>query len=183
MGVEFCQRLFLHLLIWFLSCNLLIWYITLIDFCILKNPCIPGINPAWLWYPLNCMESLGLQEDPVHPKGNQSWIFTGRTDAEAETPVLWVPDVKNWLIGKDPDAGKDWKQEQKGMREDEIGWHHQLDRHEFEQALGFGDGQGSLACCSLWCHKELDTTEQLNWTEHNTNNSPRITILVVSEYQ
>ena len=103
--------------------------------------------------PLDCKEILS-----INPKGNQPWIFIGRTDAEAEAPILWSPDVKNWLIGKDPDAGKDWRQEQKGMREDEIGWHHQLDRHEFEQALGFGDGQGSLACCSPWCHKELDTT-------------------------
>ena len=101
---------------------------------------------------------------PVHPKGNQPWIFTGRTDAEA--PILWPPDGKNWLIGKDPDAGKDWKQEEKGMTEDEMfGWHHRLDGHEFEQAPGVGDGQGSLECCSPWGHKELDMTEKLNWTE------------------
>ena len=104
---------------------------------------------------------------PVHPKGNQSWIFIGRTDAEVETPILWPPDVKNWLIGKDPDAGKDWRQEEKGTTEDEmVGWHHRLDGHEFEQAPEVGDGQGSLACCSPWGHKELDTTEQLNWS-HN----------------
>ena len=103
---------------------------------------------------------------PVHPKGNQSWIFIGRTDAEAETPILWPPDGKNWLIGKDPNAGKDSRQEEKGMTEDEIvGWHHQLDGHEFEQAPGVGDGQGSLACCSPWDCKESDTTELLNWTE------------------
>jgi len=96
---------------------------------------------------------------PVNPKGNQSWIFIGRTDAEAETLILWPPDAKNWLIGKDPDAGKDWRQEEKGMTEDEmVGWHHRLDRHEFEQASGVGDGQGSLACCGPWGHKELDTT-------------------------
>ena len=84
---------------------------------------------------------------PVHPEGNQSWVFTGRTDAEAETPILWPPDVKNWLTGKDPEAGKDWRQEEKGMTEDEmVGWHHRLDGHEFEQTLGVGDGQGSLAC-------------------------------------
>ena len=101
----------------------------------------------------------------VHPKGNQSWIFIGRTDAEAETPILWQPDAKNWLIGKDPDAGKDWRQNEKGMTEDEmVGWHHQLNGCEFEQALGVGDGQGSLACCSPWGCKELDMTEQLNWT-------------------
>ena len=86
---------------------------------------------------------------PVTPKGNQSWIFIGRTDAETETPILWPPDAKNWPIWKDPDAGKDWGQEEKGMTKDEmVGWHHWLDGHEFEQALGAGDGQGSLACCS-----------------------------------
>ena len=102
----------------------------------------------------------------AHPKGNQTWIFIGRTDAEAETPILWPPDVKNWLIGKDPDAGKDWRQEEKGITEDEmVGWHHQLNGHEFEQALGVGDGQGSLACCSPWGRKESDMIEWLNWTE------------------
>ena len=102
---------------------------------------------------------------PVNPKGNQCWIFIGRTDAEAETPILWPPDAKNWLTGKDPDAGKDWGQKKKGTKEDEmVGWHHWLNGHEFEQAPGVGDGQGSLACCSPWGHKELDTTEQVNWT-------------------
>ena len=102
----------------------------------------------------------------VNPKENQSWIFTGRTDTETETPVLWPPDVKSWLFGKDPDAGKDWGQEEKGMTEDEtVGWHHRLDGHEFEQAPGVGDRQGGLECCSPWGHKESDMTEQLNWTE------------------
>ena len=88
------------------------------------------------------------------------------TNAEAEAPVLWPPDLKNWLIGKDPDAGKDWRQEEKGMTEDKIvGWHHRLNGHEFEQAPEVGDGQGSLACCSPWGHKESDTTAWLNWTE------------------
>ena len=101
---------------------------------------------------------------PIHPKGNQSWVFIGRTDVEVETPILWPPDVKSWLICKDPDAGKDWRQE-KGKTEDEmVGCHHWLDGHEFEQAPGFGDGQGSLACCSPWGCKELYTTERLNWT-------------------
>ena len=110
-------------------------------------------------------KSLGLQGDTVDPKGNQSWIFTGRTDAEAETLLHWPPDVKNWLIGKDPDAGKDWRQG-KGTTEDEmVGWYHQLDGHEFEQALGIGDGQESLVCCSPWGLKESDMTEQLNWTD------------------
>ena len=105
---------------------------------------------------------------PVNPKGNQPWIFIERTDAEAETPILWPPDVKNWLTGKDPDAGKDWRQEEKGMTEDVmVGWHHQLNGYEFEQALQIGDGQGSLACCSPWTHKESDTTEWLNWIELN----------------
>ena len=98
--------------------------------------------------------------------GNQSWIFIGRTDAEAETPILWPPDEKNQVIGKDPDAGKDWRQEEKGTTEDEmVGWHHWLDRHEFEQASGIGDGLVALVCCSPWGRKELNTTERLNWTE------------------
>ena len=101
---------------------------------------------------------------PVNPKGNQPWIFTGRTDAEAEAPILWPPDAKSQIIGKDPDAGKDWGQEEKGMTEDEmIGWHHQLNRHESEQIPEDSEGQGSLACCSPWGWKESDTTEQVNW--------------------
>ena len=98
---------------------------------------------------------------PVNPKGNQPWIFIGRVDAEALT--LWSSDVNSWLIGKVPDAGKDWRQEEKGTTEDEmVGWYHQLNGHEFEQALGNSLGQGSLAYCSSWDHKELDTTEWLN---------------------
>ena len=104
---------------------------------------------------------------PVNPKGNQSWIFIGRTDAEAETPILWPPDAKSWLIWKDPDAGKDRGQEKKGMTEDEmVGWYHQLNGHEFEQAPGVGDGQGRLACCSPWGHRvghEWATELNLNW--------------------
>ena len=93
-------------------------------------------------------------------------IVIGRTDAEDEMPIFWPPDAKNWLIGKDTDAGQDWGQEEKGTSEDEmVGWHHWFDGHEFEQAPGVGDGQGSLVCCSPWGHKELDTTERLNWTE------------------
>ena len=95
---------------------------------------------------------------------DQYWIFIGRNDAEPEAPILWPPDVKYWLIGKEPDDGKDWRQEEKGTAEDKmVGWHHWLNRHEFEQAPGLGDGQDSLACCSPWGHKELDTTEWLNW--------------------
>ena len=97
---------------------------------------------------------------PVHPKGNQSWMFIGRTDAEAEAPILWPHDAKSWLIRKDPDAGKDWRQEEKGKIEDEVvGWHHLLNGHEFEQAQWFGVEKGSLACCSPWCCKEWDITE------------------------
>ena len=96
---------------------------------------------------------------PVNPKGNQTWIFTGRTDAEAEAPILCLPDVKNWLTGKDSDAGKDWGQEEKGMTEDEmVGCHHWLNGHEFEQTQGDNEGQGNLLCCSPWGHNESDMT-------------------------
>ena len=111
--------------------------------------------------PLDCKEI-----QPVHLKGDQSWVFIGRTDVEAETPILWPPDAKSWLIWNDSDAGKDWGQEEKVMTEDEMaGWHHRLNGHGFGWTPGVGDGQGGLACCSSWGHKELDTTEQLNWTE------------------
>jgi len=110
--------------------------------------------------PLDCKD---IQS--VHPKGSQSWMFIGRTDAEAETPILWSPDVKSWLIWKDPVAGKDWGQE-KGMTEDEMfGWYHWLNGHGFGWTPGIGDGQGGLVCCSSWGCKELDTTDQLKWTE------------------
>ena len=110
--------------------------------------------------PLDCKEI-----QLVHPKGNQSWIFTGRTDVKAETRILWPPDVKNWLLGNIPDTGKDWRQE-KGTTEDEmVGWHHRLDGHESEEAPGDGHGQGKLACSSPWGGKESDTTERLKWTE------------------
>ena len=100
--------------------------------------------------------------EPVNSKGNQPWIFIGRADAEAETPILWPLNAKSWLSGEDPDAGKDWKQEEKGMTEDEmIGWHHQLNGHESEQTLGDGERQGSLVCCNPWGHKESDMTD---WT-------------------
>ena len=117
---------------------------------------------VWCWRKLlSVLDSKEIK--PSNPKGNQPWIFIGRTDAEAEAQILWPPDVKSWLIRKDPDAGKDWSQEQKGMTEDEmVRWHHWLNGHEFEQAPGVGDGQGSLECCSPWGCKELDTTEWLN---------------------
>ena len=109
--------------------------------------------------PFDCKEV-----KPVNPKGSQSWIFIGRTDAEAS--IIWPPDVKNWLIGKDPDAGRDWRQEEKETTEDEmVGWHHRLNGCEFGWTLGVGDGQGSLVCCNSWDHKESDMTERLNWTE------------------
>ena len=111
--------------------------------------------------PLDCKEI-----NPVNPKRNQSLIFMGRNNAEAGAPIIWPPDVKNWLIEKDPDAGEDWRQKEKRTTEDEmVGWHHQLDGHEFEQAPGVGDTQGSLAYFSPWGHKESDMTEWLNWTE------------------
>ena len=119
----------------------------------------------WCWIrlqsPMDCKEI-----KPVNSKGNQTWLFIGRTDTEAETPILRPPDAKNWLTGKDPDARKDWRQEEKVTTEDEmVGWHHWLNRHEFEQAPEVGDGQGSLVCCSPCGCKEPDTTERVNWTE------------------
>ena len=127
----------------------------------LKNWCFwTVVLEKTLESPLDCKEI-----QPAHPKWNQFWIVIGRTDAEGETPILWPPDAKNWLTGRDPDAGKDWRQEEKGTTEDKmVGWHHRFGGHEFEQALGVGDGQRSLVCCSIWDHKELDTTEPLNWT-------------------
>ena len=116
----------------------------------------------WCWRRLE--SPLDFKEiKPVNPEGNQSWMFIGRIDAEAETPILWPPDTKNWLIGKSPDGRKDWRQEEKGMTEDKmVGWHHRLDGHELEQAPGVGDGQGSLACCSPWGCDGSDM-ERLNW--------------------
>ena len=119
----------------------------------------------WFWRrlesPLDCKEI-----QPVHSKRDQSWVFIGRTDAEAETPILWPPHEKSWLIGKDSDAGRDWGQEEKGATEDEMaGWHHWLDGHESEWTPGVGDGDGGLVCCDSWGRKESDTTERLNWTE------------------
>ena len=129
------------------------------------------------WAPINwCFWTVALEKTlespfdckeikPVNPKGNQSWIVIRKTDAEAEAPKLWPPDPKNWLLGKDPDARKNWRQE-KGTTEDKmVGWHHQLDGCKFEQVPGVGDGQGSLVCCSPWDHKESDTIEWLNRTE------------------
>ena len=144
------------------SSHVCIWELDYKKSWVLKNLCFWTVMLEKTFEnPLDCKE-----RQPVHPKGNQAWIFTGRTDAEAETPLLWPPDAKNWLIGKDPDARKDWRQEKEGTTEDEmVGWHHQLNGHEFEQTLGVGDGQGGLACCTPWGCKESDTTKRLNWTE------------------
>ena len=135
---------------------------------VLKNWCFwTVVLEKTLESPLDCEEI-----QPVHPKGDQSWVFTGRNDAKAETPVLWPPHVKSWLIGKDSDAGRDWGQEEKGMTEDEMaGWHHRLHGHEFEWTLGVDDRQGGLACCDSWGSKESDITEWLNWTEALTSYS------------
>jgi len=126
------------------------------------------------WAPKNwCFRTVGLEKTleslldckEINPKGNQSWIFIGRTDVEAIAPILWPTDAKNWLIGRDPDAGHDWRQEEKGTTENEmVGWYHRFNRHEFEQAQEVVDGQRSLACCNPLDCKELDTTEWLNWT-------------------
>ena len=148
-----------HVWMWDLDCE---------ESWALKNLCFwTVVLEKTLESPLDCKEI-----QPVHPKGDQSWVFFGRTDAEAETPVLWRPHAKCWLLGKEPDAGGDWGQEEKGTTEDEmVGWHCQLDEHEFEWTLRVGDGQGGLVCWDSWGHKELDTTEQLNWTETSNSNS------------
>ena len=147
----------------FSSSHVWMWALDYKESWALKNWCFwTVVLEKTLESPLDCKEI-----QLVHPKGNQSWIFIGRTHAEAETPILWPPDVKSWLIWKDSDAGKDWRQE-KGTTEDElVGWYHWLNGDEFESIPGVDDGQGGLACCDSWSHKESDTTEQLNWTELN----------------
>ena len=133
-----------------------------------KGGWVPGNWCFWtvvlektLESPLDCKEI-----QPVHSKGDWSWVFFGGNDAKAETPVLWPRDAKSWLIWKDPDAGKDWRQEEKGTTEDKmVGWHHRLNRDEFEWTPGVGEGQRGLVCCGPRGRKESDTTEQLNWTE------------------
>ena len=131
----------------------------------LKNWCFwTVVLEKTLESPLDCKEI-----QPVHSGGDQPWDFFGRNDAKAETPVLWPPHAKSWLIGKDSDAGRDWGQEEKGTTEDEMpGWHHWLDGHESEWTPEVGDGQGGLVCCNSWGRRESDTTEQLNWTETMT---------------
>ena len=139
--------------VWMWDYTFGLYYLDYKESWALKNWCFwTVVLKKALESPLDCKEI-----QPVHPKGNQPWIFTGRTDAPAEAPILWPPDVKNWLIGKDPDAGKDRMQEEKVTTENEmVGWHHRLNGHEFKQALGDTEGQGSLECCSPWGHKESD---------------------------
>ena len=144
--------------------------------CKVKAMVFPVVMYGWElhhkegWMPKNwCFQTIMLKKTfespldfkeikPVNPEGNQSWIFTGRTDAEAEAPILWPPDVKNWLTGKDPDAGKDWRQEKRVTEDETVGWHHLLNGNEFEQIPGDSVGQGSTAYCCPWGHKELNTT-------------------------
>ena len=147
-----------------------------------SHVCMLDLDYKKSWAPKNwCFWTVVLEKtleslldskkiQPVHPKGNQSWIFIGRTDAEAETPVLWPPDAKNWLIWKHSDAEKEWRWEEKGTTKDEmVGWHHCLNGHEFEWTLGVSDGQGGLACCSPWGCKESDATEGLTFVEYLWN--------------
>ena len=145
----------------FSSSHVWIWELDYKESWGLKNWCFwTVVLEKTLESPLDCK---GIK--PVNPRGNQSWIFIGRTDAEAKAPKLWPSDAKNWLTGKDPDGGKDWRQEEKGTTEDEmVGWHHRLNGYEFEPALGVGDGQGSLACYSPWgCRVGHDWVTEVNW--------------------
>ena len=146
----------------FSSGHVWMWELDYKESWALKNWCFwTVVLGKTLERPLDCKEI-----KPVYPKGDQAWVFFGRTDVEAETPILWPADVKSWLIGIDPDGGKDWGQEEKGMTEDKmVGWHHRLNGHGFGWTPGVGDGQWGLACCISWGHKESDTTEWMNWTE------------------
>ena len=143
----------------FSSCHVQMWELNHIEGWGPKNWCFwTVVLEKTFESPLDSKEI-----QPVHPKGDQSWVFIGRTGVEAETPILWPPDAKSWLIGKDPDTGKDRRWEEKGTTEDKmVGWHHWLNGHEFEQFLGDGEGQGGLASCSPWGHKQSDTAEWLN---------------------
>ena len=137
--------------------------------CVLD--CESWVPKKWCFWTVMLKKTLESSLDcekiqPLQPKGDQSWVFTGRTDAKAETPTLWPPDAKSWLIGKHSDAGRDWGQEEKGTTENVMaGWHHWLNGYEFEWTLGVGDGLGGLACCDSWGRKESDMTERLDWTE------------------
>ena len=148
----------------FSSSHVWMWELDCEESWVSKNWCFwTVVLEKTLESPLDCKEI-----QPVHPKGDQSWVLIWRTDVEAETPILWPPDAKSWLIWKDPDAGKDWGQEKKGTAEDEmVGWHHRLNGHGFGWTPGVCNGQGGLACCGPWSCKESDTTQFLNWTELN----------------
>ena len=145
------------------------WELDCEESWVLKNWCFwTVVLEKTLENPLDCKEI-----QPVHSEGDQPWVFFGRSDAKAETPILWPPHAKSWLIGKDSDAGRDWGQEKKGMTEDEMaGWHHWLDGHEFEWIPAVDDGQGGLVCFDSWGRKESDMTEQLKWTELNWTEHP-----------
>ena len=145
--------------LWLSSSHVWLWELDHKESWFLKNWCFwTLVLEKTLESPLDSKEI-----KPINPKGNQSWIFIGRTDAEAEAPEICLPDMKNWLTGKDPNAGKDWGQEDKGTIEGEmVGWHHRLDGYELEQALGIGYGCQSVVCCSSWGHKELNVSEWLN---------------------
>ena len=142
-----------HVWMWELDCE---------ESWVLKNWCFwTMVLEKTLEGPLDYKEI-----QPIHSKGDQSWVLFGRTDAKAETPILWPPHAKSWLIWKDPEAGRDWGQEEKGTIEDEMaGWHHRLNGHESGWTPGVGDGQGGLACCDSWGHKESHMTKRLNWTD------------------
>ena len=146
----------------YLSSHVWMWELDCEESWVPKNLCFwTVVLEKTLESPLDCKE---IQS--VHSKGDQSWVFFGRNNAKAETPVLWPPHAKSWLTGKVSDAGRDWGQEEKGTTEDEMaGWHHWLNAHEFGWTPGVGGGQGGLACCGSWGRKESDTTEWLNWTE------------------
>ena len=148
----------------FSSSHAWIWELDYKESWALKNSCFwTVVLEKTLESSLDCKEI-----QPVHPEGDQSWVFTGRTDAEAEATIFWPSNAKNWLIGKDPEAWKDWREKEKRMTEDEmVGWHHWLDGHEFEHTSGVGDGQGGLVCCNPWGRKELDRTERLHWISIN----------------
>ena len=194
MQITECEILCLNFTIWhyfankgpssqsygFSSGHVWMWELDCKESWALKNWCFwTVVLEKTLENPLDCKEI-----QPVHSKGDQSWVFTGRTDAEAETPILWPPHAKSWLIGKDPDAGRDWGQE-KGTAEDEMaGWHYRLDGRELGWTLGVGDGQGGLACWDSWGCKELDTTERLNWTKLNiTFNNVMLLSIYIGTYQ
>ena len=146
----------------FSSCHVWMWELDNKESWVTKKWCFwTVVLGKTLESPLDCEEI-----QPVHPKGDQSWVFIGRINVEAEALILCLPDVKSWLIWKEPDAGKDWGQDERGMIEDEmVGWHQWLNGHGFGWTPGVGDGQGGLSCCGSWGHKESDMTERLNWTE------------------